>query len=410
MMPEIWDDLLLAYLTDTLTAEQRVTFDRLLAECEPCRDDLADWQILAAAVRADSAARVDQLPPLPAAFYQRLNAQPSANGSRRRSMTEMEEHMVLGQAVYEKRKRSHDRPVTLAAAVAAVLLGGLLLLAGRGGPNPIQNLPNAGIVEQNTDETATPVPTASATFTPTPIPGGADLDPIMLTATQIIVDATVTAMAEMGIQLPTVVPVVPSITATPIPVQAIDILPTMVPRASSGMQPIIAAPARLAGEVEVTGGLQEKGVVSSVDGMYVAVQNGSHVVQVFAADMLELVATIDLPDEAVTVIAFGGSRLAVGTQEGDVRFWSPEEPQTTTLDGDGWVTGLAFSGDGQRLAITRSAGAINTLWLADLNVDGQRAILVYDVPLAGAVFNADGTQLVVGTLDGRVLVLDVDTN
>ncbi len=408
MMPEIWDDLLLAYLTDTLTPEQRATFDRLLVECEPCRDDLADWQVLAAAVRANSAARVNELPPLPAAFYQRLGAQPAANGSHRHSMTEMEENMVLGQAVHEKRKRSQGRPVTLAAAVAAVLLGGLLLLAGRGGPNPIQNLPNAGIVEQNADETATPVPTASATFTPTPIPGGSGLDPMMLTATQIIVDATVTAAAEMGIQLPTVVPVeVREITATPFPFVP---MPTVVPPVSSGMQPIIAAPARLAGEVEVNGGIQEKGIVSSADGMYVAVQNGSHAVHVFAADTLELAATIDLPATTVTVMAFGGSRLAVGTQAGEVLLWSPEEPQTTTLDGDGWVTGLAFSGDGQRLAITRSAGAINTLWLADLNVDGQQAVLVYDVPLAGTVFNADGSQLVVGTLDGRVLVLDVNAN
>lgn len=410
MTPETWDDLLLAYMTGTLTATEYAAFDRLLAECEPCRAELAEWQSLAAAVREDSAARVEPLPPLPAAFYQRLGAQPSINGSHRRSMTEMEENMVLGQAVKEKRKRGQSRPVTLAAAVAAVVLGGLMLLAGRGGPSgPIQPMPLAGVMGQDT----TPTPVISAT-------PGAGLDPMMLTATAIIAGATGTKAVVDGIWTPapneTAIPTasatfVPSLvpsasatfTATPFP----ELMPTVVPPAASGMQPIVAAPARLVGEAEVNEGIRESGVALSADGQYAAVQTGDHAVQVFTAATLELAATIDLPETTVTAMAFGGSRLAVGTLDGDVLFWSPDEAQADTLDGDGWVTGLAFSGDGRRLVILRSAGNINTLWLYNLDARQQTAVLVYDVPLAGVAFNADGSQIVVGTLDGRVLVLEV---
>jgi WD40 repeat protein len=151
-------------------------------------------------------------------------------------------------------------------------------------------------------------------------------------------------------------------------------------------------------------------MVTSADGAYIAVQNGDHAVQVFGVDTLELAATIDLPETAITTLAFGGSRslLAVGTADGKVQFWSPDEPQLDTLPGNGVVAGLAFRSDGQSLVIIRNAGSINTLWLFDRETGGQTAILVYDVPLANAVFSADGSQIIVGTLDGRVLVLDVN--
>lgn len=419
MNDKTWDELLMAYLTNMLSEEDRADFDRYLAECEPCRDELREWQTIASAVRSDSEARIGKLPVLPAAFYQRLGVQPSTNGSHTRFEQTMEENMttLIGNIYTEKRKRNQSKPVTLAAAVVAVILGGLLLIAG-GGPNPVQELPLAGVVQQGASATPTAAATASLTFTPTPlivsatfVPSASapsDLDPMMLTATQIMVDVTGTAAVEMG--LPTPVPPI-DITATPIPANITSpIPPTVVPPASSGMQPIVSAPARLAGEVEVSGGIREQGIVTSADGQYIAVRNGDHAVQVFAADTLELAATIDLPDTAVTTLAFGGSRslLAIGTAGGDVQFWSPDEPQPDTLQGSGVVAGLAFRSDGQSLAIIRNAGSINTLWLFNRDTGEQTAVLVYDVPLASAVFSADGSQIVVGTLDGRVLVLDVE--
>lgn len=448
-----WDELLMAYLTSTLSDDDRADFDRYLSECEPCRDELREWRIIAQAARRDADARAGTLPPLPAAFYERLHVQPSANGSQANTKGDMEENMtaLVGNTYKEKRKRSQGKPLTLAAAVAAVVLGGLLLLSGGGGGPSGPILPLAGIMGQET--TPTPLITASpltnldpmmqtataiiagATGTKavedgvwTPAPDMAativppDLDPIYLTATAILADATGTKAVQDGIwtpapdvtatatSLPTIIPSASAtFTATPFSGSEM-VLPTVEPPTSSGMQPMVSSPARLAEETQVNGGIHENGVVMSADGKYLAVQNGDHAVQVFAASTLELAATIDLPDTTVTASAFGDNLLAIGTADGRVQFWSQNEPQREALSGFGVVSGLTFSPDGTQLLISSDTANMSVLWLYTLEAKVQSALLFYDVPLASAAFNADGSQIIVGTLDGRVLVLDVSRN
>lgn len=442
MKPERWDNLLMAYLTGTLTEADHADFEQYLNECEPCREELREWRVIAQAAHREADTRAGTLPPLPATFYERLRVQPSANGSYDNRDEHTEDNMTIrvGHMDKEKRKRGQGRPVTLAAAVAAVVLGGLVLLSGRPS-GPVQ--PLAGIMGQ--ENTAIPSPDHNAPFltatalvagatgtqavedgiwTPDPFARGQnsielvlpspsatpvprDLDPIMLTATQIVVGATETAAVEKGLATP--LPLI--ITATPIPANAFGAAePTVDTPVSSGMQPMVSAPARLAQETQVNGSIREKGIAVSDDGKYIAVLNGDHAVNVFAADTLDLTATFDFSDPAVTALAFGDSLLAIGigTANGGVQFWSPDQPHPEILSGFGAVSDLVFSPDRSRLLIASNAANASVLWLYNIETQVQSSILIYDVPLAGMTFNADGTQIVVGTLDGRVLVLNVN--
>ncbi|MBC6937642.1 MAG: hypothetical protein DWB42_17670 [Chloroflexi bacterium] len=405
MNRKLWHELLAQYLTGSLSDHDRAEFDRCLQDDETCRAELREWRVIAAAVKQDADARVEHVPPLLAAFYERLGVQPSANGSLRLDEvtdTDMEESMtaLVGSKSKEKRKRAQGRPVTLAAALGALLLGGLLLLASGGGRPP--GVPLASVMEQDT----TPVPEV-------------DMNSIYLTATAIIVNATETKMAVDGISIltpvaSTVIPVVPSVvsvvTATPIPVQAIDIAPTVVPPVSSGMQPIVAAPARLAGEAQLQVSIQEGGVLLSPDGARLAVLSVNGTARLLNAATLEQIELIVPAATTITHVSFSpdSTLLAVGQADGDVRLLDARTgAQLDVIEGDGLVSGLVFGGEGKLLAILRSASTLNTLWLYGLETGRKSAVIVYDIPLAGAAFSPDGSQIIVGTLDGRVLALAV---
>lgn len=426
MKPETWNNLLMAYLTGTLSERDRADFERTLADCEPCRAELAEWQIIAAAVRADNDARVETLLPLPQAFYQRLNAQPSANGSQSGLRQETEKYMTTITGNLSNEQRTSSKPLTLAAAVFALLaLGALLLIgSGQGGPSPAQEMPNAGVVEQ--DASATP---------------RSDLDPVILTATQISVDATGTQAVEDDVWTPapnvtetftatpsatasaTFVPTpTPAasqtpfvITATPLPVEAfgIAIPPTIVPPASSGMQPIVSAPAKLNASIELPEGTGAAEVLLSRDGNVVAVLSLGGMVYLFDTATLQQTKQFSPQDSTIAAMAYDSNRnlLALGSADGEVYLLDVNTgTQDAVVEGDGMVAALAFSPDNSQMAVVRNGGTLNTLWLYNLDTGGQAAILIFDLPLTNAAFNADGSQVIVGTLDGRVLVLDVNTN
>jgi Tol biopolymer transport system component len=71
------------------------------------------------------------------------------------------------------------------------------------------------------------------------------------------------------------------------------------------------------------------------------------------------------------------------------------------------VVDLDVSPDGKLLVVYRVASTLHSLWLADLSTGEQTAIFIYDVPLVAPTFSADGTQIFVSTLEGRVFVLDI---
>ncbi|NWG15903.1 MAG: hypothetical protein HXY41_04650 [Chloroflexi bacterium] len=401
MKRKSWGELLAQYLTGTLSPDDRAEFDRCLQDDETCRAELREWQVIASAVQQEADVRAGPLPPLPAAFYERLSVQPSANGSWRHSTSDREESMtsLVGSMGKEKRKRSQGRPVTLAAALGALLLGGLVLLSSGGGRLP--EVPLAGVIGQD----STPVPEV-------------DMNAMYLTATALVAGATETKMALDASPTPTptdmlapvVLTVVPVVTATPFAVQAIEVQPTVVPPVSSGMQPIVAAPARLAGESLLDVGIQEGGVLLSPDGTRLAVLSVNGTARLLNAATLEQIELIVPAATTITHVSFSpdSTLLAVGQADGDVRLLDARTgAQRDVIEGDGWVSGLAFSGEGQLLAILRSGVTLNTLWLYSLETGQQTAVVVYDLPLAGAAFSADGSQIVVGMLDGRVLALEV---
>ncbi|MBI5669220.1 MAG: hypothetical protein HZC41_14550 [Chloroflexi bacterium] len=389
MKPERWNDLLLAYLTGTLSAADGAAFEQMVAECDPCHEELREWQTLADAVRAESEARSSALPPLSETFYRRLTAQPSANGSHARSVTATEEMMttITGQIGQKTYPRLSTQPLTLAAAVvAALVLGALLLFAGGRGPS--DDLPSAGIVGQETTET----PTATNTFEPTP----------SLTFTP-------TPMAS-----PTLVPGEPQFTATPLRMESpvMPVPPTLMPAEQSAMEPIVSAPAQLNASIELPEGTGAAQVLLSRDGNVAAVLGLEGTVYLFNTATQQPVKQFAPSNSVITAMAYDSNRnlLALGSADGELYLLDTNTgTQESVMDGDGTVTALAFSqNNSQWLAIVRNGGTLNTVWLYDQDSGEQTAILVFDLPLTNAVFSADGAQMIVGTLDGRVLVLDVN--
>ncbi|MBZ0298089.1 MAG: hypothetical protein K8L99_36380 [Anaerolineae bacterium] len=104
-----------------------------------------------------------------------------------------------------------------------------------------------------------------------------------------------------------------------------------------------------------------------------------------------------------------GQLLVLGTTAGTVTLWDVERgEQQAVIDGDGLVMGLVFSADGSKLAIVRNARQLNSLWLYDVAGDAQTPLVVYDIPLVGPAFGPDAQELVVGSDDGRVLLLTLE--
>src|SRR5690606_21446792 len=118
-----------------LSSEDRADFERYLAESEIYRAELDEWCKLADSVRTEADSRVDQVPALTPAFYQRLQSglQPSPNGSHSALSKERNIMNIAHVTAFEERpKTKSSRSITLAAALLAVIAFAAALLFANG--------------------------------------------------------------------------------------------------------------------------------------------------------------------------------------------------------------------------------------------------------------------------------------
>ncbi len=158
-MHKQWADLIPYYVAGTLSRRQAAELEQHLASCEKCRLAVQEWQNVANMVRSDAqrwAARTPQTPPqdvIVAAF--------SSNGSENSTT-----RIPVGNRQLSSRPASI---VTMAAAIAVLFLGGLLVLflqsqrepSSQGAPPQKTDLPTKVL---SRPYTATPM--QPPTFTP----------------------------------------------------------------------------------------------------------------------------------------------------------------------------------------------------------------------------------------------------
>lgn len=166
MMHKHWTDLLPYYVAGTLSQKQAAELERHLAGCEDCRQTVREWQRVAEVVRSETqqwAAQTPQIPPqsvLTAAF--------SSNGRGTLPPTETSRMRL---ALSRSASARSTSIVTLAAVIAILLIGGVLLLSVLSDPDS----PSQGAASRPTGTptrptlqafTATPDSLHTPTFTP----------------------------------------------------------------------------------------------------------------------------------------------------------------------------------------------------------------------------------------------------
>lgn len=242
-MHEPWQSQLPLYVAGALPPEDRDAVEAHLATCEACRALVREWERIGAAVRSESAARVEgaSLPPLAVSVTRPQGEAPLSRNGRGGALPAWEapshDHKethdmsvmttrTIQRTWWQPLPRPRLAPTLIAAVLMAVLFGGALLLfnarqdgttTSPGAPSGGDGNPPAAI---QTTATETPPPTA------TPFP----TQPVVITATPVLPTAVpphdAEAMPPAGEPSPLV------ITATPVPFEgpAIEYLdPTVVP-------------------------------------------------------------------------------------------------------------------------------------------------------------------------------------
>ncbi|MBW2277126.1 MAG: PQQ-binding-like beta-propeller repeat protein [Deltaproteobacteria bacterium] len=106
-------------------------------------------------------------------------------------------------------------------------------------------------------------------------------------------------------------------------------------------------------------------------------------------------------------VAFGSNddRVASGGTDGWIRIWNPDEPETSIASWkahDEEVGDLAWDPEGERLVSVSRDGKV-AVWLAET---GESAFEIADRPGTAVAFSPNGDRIAVGGVDGRLALLD----
>lgn len=136
---------------------------------------------------------------------------------------------------------------------------------------------------------------------------------------------------------------------------------------------------------------------------------------VWRLDTLESpMLTLEMGQTHVDSVAFlsDGRRIVVGSTDGTVRMWDLDRPEVTlivvaSIPIHEHLRSMTFSTDG-RLVVGVSNGCKVEVW--QLGLDGAKPLASAEYPkkIAAAAVSANGSQLVVGLLDGTVWVDRLD--
>lgn len=124
-----WEHLLWAYVSNTLTDDENRALQAILQDNPARRAEIAEWHRLRAIVREDVSARVRELPQLPPTFFDKLDAVGTLPGDPFQAIQTQE--MPRGRRQLPPLRqppRTPRRPVTLVAAVAAMLIFAALVI------------------------------------------------------------------------------------------------------------------------------------------------------------------------------------------------------------------------------------------------------------------------------------------
>lgn len=138
-----WQDLIAFYIAGTLPPADAAALEQHLAHCAACRTALEEWRLIAGVVHTEAETWARAVPLLSPAIHVQAAALPKAstNGHRLPSATGVDLSQTIVSRRYHRPAPAVGRftlPLTLAAAVAVVVLAGalLLILANRDNADP----------------------------------------------------------------------------------------------------------------------------------------------------------------------------------------------------------------------------------------------------------------------------------
>src|SRR5690606_39203077 len=133
-MLDNWEALIPFYVAGTLSREETAHLEKVLAHNAEARRSLEEWRGIAAAVRADAARQLRDLPPLSAQVIAQANAQ----AADRRYFQPQIAASERSAAPVVKRRAAPLSITMLAAVFTVVIFGGLLAFMVLRGIDPRQ--------------------------------------------------------------------------------------------------------------------------------------------------------------------------------------------------------------------------------------------------------------------------------